>query len=287
MRTRYVALVYGDDELPFRQAWLLFVSLAAYADPLSDFVALTDHPERFEWFRGAVKTERLSADQLRAWRRGDGGWRHKLEAERAMIPPAGALVLLDSDVVAVQPLDPFADELREGAVFLHKPEYVIGESRRRGNRKMWEALRDRSFDGWRVLPTDAMWNAGVVALRNDDARLVDEAVAMHDAIAAAGAAHPFWEQLTTSVVFGRTKRLKPAAPYFAHYWGNKLGWDVEIRERMARARDWTVAQAAGDYRQHPINLPLEVRLTPVQKVARWLRKLLLSGGRRSLAGVDG
>ena len=273
MKTRYVVLAYGEDELPFRQAWLLFVSLAAYADPLSEFVALTDHPERFRWFRGAVKADSLPADQLRAWRRGDSGWRHKLEAERAMIPPGdGALVLLDSDIVAVQALGPFADELHGGAVYLHKPEYVIGASRRRGNRRMWEALRDRSFGAWRVLPTDVMWNAGVVALRSEDAFLVADALVMHDAIATAGADHPFLEQLATSVVFGRTQRVKPAAPYFVHYWGNKEGWDVEIRRRMARARDWTLSQAAEDYRQHPINLPLEVRPTRLQKMRRWFRR---------------
>jgi hypothetical protein len=270
MTTRYVTLVYGESELAYRQAWLLFISLAAYADPSSEFIALTDHPERFDWFRGAVRTERLPADQLRAWRRGDSGWRHKLEAEKALIPPAGALVLLDSDVVAVQPLDPFVAELQAGALFLHKAEYVIGESRRAGNRRMWESLRDRSFGGWRVLAKEAMWNAGVVALRHEDAGLIDDALVMHDAIAGAGADHPFLEQLTTSVVFGRTTRLRPASPYFAHYWGNKPGWDREIRQRMARAHEWTVSQAAEEYREHPINLPLEVRLTPAQKLSRWV-----------------
>jgi hypothetical protein len=270
--TRFAALVYGSDEAAFRQGWMLFVSLAAYAGPSAEFVALTDHPERFESFRGAVSTERLSLEQLQAWRRGASGWRHKLEAERALMPSAGALVLLDSDVVAVQPLEPFVRELQGGAVFLHKPEYVIGESRRRGNRRMWESLRDRSFGGWRVLPTDAMWNAGVVGLRSDDASLVNDALVMHDAIASAGADHPFLEQLTTSVVFGRTKRLKAAAPYFAHYWGNKAGWDGEIRKRMARARDWTLEQAADEYRQNPINLPLEVRPTRLQKLGRWFRR---------------
>lgn len=269
MRTRYVAVVYGEAELAYRQAWLLFVSLAAYADPSSDFIALTDHPERFNGFRGAVRTEPLTQAQLDEWRRGSAGWRHKLEVERTMMPRDGALVLLDSDVVAVQPLDPFEDELRSGAVFLHKQEYVVGESRRPGNRRMWESLRDRSFGGWKVLPDDAMWNAGVVALRSEDAFLIGDALVMHDAIASAGSDHLFLEQLTTSVVFGRTKRLRPASPYFAHYWGNKAGWDREIRARMARAREWTLEQAADDYRQHPINLPLEVRPTPLQKIARW------------------
>lgn len=279
MTTRYAALVYGDDEAAFRQAWMLFVSLAAYAGPASDFVVLTDHPQRFEWFDGAVRTERLTQQQLEIWRAGPhdsrrslaSGWRHKLEAERALLPPDGALVLLDSDVVAVQPLHPFVEELQAGRVFLHKLEYVIGASRRRGNRRMWESLRDRSFGGWKVLSTDAMWNAGVVGLRSDDAQLVGDALTMHDAVAGAGLNHLFLEQLATSVVFGRTTRLRPAAPYFAHYWGNKAGWDAEIRRRMARAKGWTLAQAAEDYRQRPINLPLEVRPTRWQKVKRWFR----------------
>lgn len=271
MTTRYAALVYGEGEAIYRQAWMLFVSLLAYAGGDAELVALTDRPDRFAWFGGAVRTERFTSDQLNAWRRSSTGWRHKLEAERSVMPADGALVLLDGDIVAVQPLKPFADELHAGAVFLHKQEYVIGDSRRRGNRRMWESLRDRSFGGWQILPTDTMWNAGVVALRTEDAFLISDALAMHDAIAAAGSNHLFLEQLATSVVFARTKRLRPAAPFFAHYWGNKGGWDAEIRTRMARARDWTPAQAADDYRQRPINLPLEVRPTPWQKLRRWVR----------------
>jgi hypothetical protein len=269
MKARYVAVVYGESELAYRQAWLLFVSLSAYADPSSEFIALTDHPERFDWFRGVVRTQLLAPAQLDAWRRGSAGWRHKLEVEQMMMPSDGALVLLDSDVVAVQPLEPFVDELFKGAVFLHKQEYVVGESRRTGNRRMWASVRDRSFSGWKLLATDAMWNAGVVALRSEDANLIDDALVMHDAIATAGCNHLFLEQLAISVVLGRTKRLRPASPYFAHYWGNKAAWDREIRGRLARVREWTLEQAADDYRQHPINLPLEVRPTPLQKLARW------------------
>jgi hypothetical protein len=266
--TRFVTLAYGDDEGIFRQVWMLLVSLRAFAPRNVELVVLTDRPERYAALDG-ISVERLDATELDRWRRGGAGWRHKLEVERALLPDDGALVLLDSDILAVAPLDPFIAELHAAALFLHKEEYVLSQSRRTGNRRMWDELRDREFGPWQLQPSDAMWNAGVVALTSRDRELVDDALELHDAVAAAGVAHPFLEQLATSVVFGRTGRLRPAQPYFAHYWGNKPAFDVEIRKRIATGA--TIADAARQYRSDPIALPVEDRPGPLTKLAAWLR----------------
>ena len=272
MVTRYAVIAYGDDEAPFRQATMLLVSLAAFAPFPREFVVVTDRPDRFGWFGAAVRLETLTRESLAEWRGGTHGWRHKLEVERALLPPGGALVLLDSDTLAVGPLTPFVEALATGSLFMHKLEYVLSESRRAGNRKLWDLLRGRTFDGWPIIEGDAMWNAGVVALTSRDGDLIDRALSLHDAIADEVGRHLFLEQLATSSVFGRTGRLRPAIDFFAHYWGNKPGFDREIAARIA---DWkssgsTVEQAAASYRARPIGLPVEVRPGKLRKIASWL-----------------
>lgn len=268
----YAVIAFGDDEAPFRQATMLFVSLAAFAPRPFEMVAVTDHPERFAWFGDGVRAEPLDDAMLTAWRGGAAGWRHKLEVERRLMPASGALVLLDADTLAIGPLDPFVGAMEDGALFLHRREYVLSQSRRAGNRKLWESVRGREFAGWRVSEADAMWNAGVVGLTARDAPLVDRALEFHDALQLTVGAHLFLEQLATSVVFGRTGRLAAASPYFAHYWGNKRGYDAALSERIEEwtARGSTLTDAAADYRVRPVDLPLEVRPGKLQKLTAWL-----------------
>ena len=274
MSTRYVVLAYGEDEAPFRQAWMLLVSLRAWAPGGSEFVVLTDRPDRFTWTGASVRIEPLSPGQLSKWRRGETGWRHKLEAARAMMPAAGALAMLDSDIVATADLGSFTESLEARSLFMHKQEYVLSRSRRAGNRRLWNSLRGRRFGRWELNDSDAMWNAGVVALHHADAGLLDDALELHDAIASAGPPHLFLEQLATSVTFHRTGRLRPASGVFAHYWGNKVGYDREIRLRWdaAREKDSSLEECAGEYRRRPIDLPVEVRPGRLGKLARWWRR---------------
>ena len=74
------------------------------------------------------------------------------------------------------------------------------------------------------------------------------------------------------LVFGRTGRLRAAEPWFAHYWGNRAGYDPEIACRLSQAflEGISVKEAAAAYRGRPIDLPQEVRPTRAQKIRRWL-----------------
>ena len=80
-----------------------------------------------------------------------------------------------------------------------------------------------------------MWNSGVLAVPPADRGLLDEALALYDALGAAGIRHFATEQLVEGVVLGRTGRLQPADEWFTHYWGNKPGYDAEIARRLADA----------------------------------------------------
>ncbi len=268
---RYVTLAYGEAAGVYRQSLMLLLSLVAHAPAPYELVVATDRPECYVWFGTRVEIEYLDAARLEAWRGPQPfSMRQKLELIRATaIPCRGATVLLDADVLARAPLDSFVAALRAGVLFMHKHEYVLSQSRRRGNRKLWASLR-----GHHLRADDSMWNSGVLGIPAADRGLLDEALETYDRLAAAGIRHFATEQLVAGIVLGRTGRLQPAEEWFSHYWGNKPGYDAEIARRLADSfiEGLSVKEAAERYRESPIELPVEVRQSPADKLAAWLRK---------------
>jgi hypothetical protein len=279
---RYVTLAYGDAPGVYRQSLMLLLSLVAHAPEPYELVVATDRPECYVWFGTRVEIEYLDFARLTAWRGPSPfSMRQKLELARAATPtpesglsrvPPAATVLLDADVVAVKPLGPFVNRLIGGQLFMHKKEYVLAESGRSGNRRLWASLRrSREFE---FRADDAMWNSGVLAVPTADRPLLDQSIALYDRLGTAGLRHFATEQLVEGVIFGRTGRLHAAEEWFAHYWGNKPGYDAEIARRLADAfiEGLTVKEAAARYREAPIDLPVEVRRTRTEKLATWLQK---------------
>lgn len=274
--TRYVTLAYGEAPGVYRQSLMLLVSLVAYAPEPYELVIATDRPECYVWFGTRVQIEYLDAARLAEWRGPRPfSMRQKLELARAAtIPAIGAVVLLDADVLATRPLGPFVERLRGGALFMHKHEYVLSQSRRSGNRTLWTTLRALPDGAGEFREDDAMWNSGVLAVPAQDRALLEQSLDLYDRLGAAGVRHFATEQLVEGVVMGRTGRLQPAEEWFTHYWGNKPGYDAEIARRLADAfiEGLTVKEAAARYKADPIALPAEVRRTPAEKLATWLQK---------------
>ena len=278
--TRYVTLAYGDAPGVYRQSLMLLVSLVAHAPEPYELIVATDNPAAYVWFGTRVEIDYLDAERLAAWRGARPfSMRQKLELAKLALAgirgPGTATVLLDADVLAVKPLDAFAARLRGGELFMHRREYVLSESRRSGNRRLWSALRalpaNAAGDGG-FRRDDAMWNSGVLAVPSADRLLIDRALEMYDRLDAAGIRHFATEQLVEGVVLGRTGRLRAADEWFVHYWGNKRGYDAEIARRLADAfiAGMSVKEAATRFRQDPIVLPAEVRPTRAQKFAKWI-----------------
>ena len=265
--TRYVTLAYGDMPAVYRQSLMMLVSLTAFAPEPREFVVVTDHPERFVWFGTRVEIEYLDAARLAAWRGTNPfSMRHKLELARgSMVPGRQEVVLLDADVLVRKSLGPFIERLRAGDLFMHKREYILSETRRVGNRKLWRELQKRGFRD-----DDGMWNSGVLALPAADRSLLDASLEMYDTLGADGVRHFATEQLVEGVVLGRTGRLKPAEEWFIHYWGNKNGYDAELSRFLADAfvNGLSVKDAAAKYRERPIDLPPEVRPSPFEKLLK-------------------
>lgn len=271
-RTRYVTLAYGGSPAVYRQSLMLLVSLAAHAPDPREFIVATDRPECFVWFGTRVDIEYLDQNRLDEWKGPQPfSMRQKLELLCAVWPQSGSIVLLDADVLARLPLDTFISELHGGGMFMHKREYILGRSRRAGNRRLWSTLRTLT-SRIEVTPADAMWNSGVIALPASALALVKNALALYDEFACAGLRHFATEQLVESLVFSRAGTLHAAEPWFTHYWGNKDGYDAEIARRLSEAfiEGLSIKEAAERYRERPIHLPAEVRLTRTKKLKRWL-----------------
>jgi hypothetical protein len=275
MEVRYVTIAYGPGEAVYRQASMLLLSVLAHAPAAPELLVITDHPERFRWFDGIVRAHAVTSQELQSWQgREPFSMRAKLEIARATAPAAGGLVLLDADTIATADLAPMAAALAGGALFMHKREFALGSSTRRGNRALWQELRGRTFAGWEFRADDAMWNSGVMAMGARDRALIADALQLYDAMGDAGVRHFATEQLVAGVVLGRTGRLREALPWFTHYWGNKENYDVKIAQRLedAKQRGRTPLEAARELGSRPIALPAESRPGKIEKVRRWVRR---------------
>jgi hypothetical protein len=269
---------------------MLLLSVVAHAPEPYELVVATDRPECYVWFGTRVEIEYLDFARLNAWRGpAPFSMRQKLELARAAIPtaesglarvPPAATVLLDADVLAIKPLGPFVERLRAGELFMHKKEYVLSQSRRSGNRRLWASLQQSAHFAFN--DDDAMWNSGVLAIPAADRPLLDRSIELYDRLADAGLRHFATEQLVEGVILGRTGRLRPADEWFAHYWGNKPGYDAEIARRLADAfiEGLTVKEAAAHYRNAPIVLPVEVRRSRAEKLASWIDRRRERSGER-------
>ena len=270
---RFVTLAYGNAPGVYRQSVMLLLSLVAHAPEPYELVVATDRPECYVWFGTRIEIEYVDGAVLDGWRGPTPfSMRQKLACIRAVWPERGAVVFLDADVIARDSLAGFADRLAAGELFMHTHEYDLAASRRAGNRRLWASLRGRTFGAWEIKGTDGMWNSGVLGARAEERPLFDQALQLYDAMGADGIRHFATEQLVEGVVLGRTGRLRPAAEWFTHYWGNRQGYDAEIARRLADAflEGLTVKEAAERFRQTPITLPAEVRSTRSEKLRRWI-----------------
>ncbi len=252
---------------------MMLVSLAAFAPEPHELVVATDRPDRYVWFGTRVEIQYLDPSLLKAWQGPEPfSMRQKLMLLAAAWPESGAIVLVDADVVAKGDLSGFAAALGAGGVFMHKREYMLSQTRRPGHRRVWKALRQTTLDGYTPSADEAMWNSGVIALPAADRPLLDQAIALYDDMGRRGFRHFAAEQLAEGIVFSRTGRLRAAEPWFAHYWGNRAGYDAEIARRLSDAflEGLSARDAAAAYAARPIDLPVEVRATRAEKVRRWL-----------------
>ena len=272
-RLRIVLLTFGDHIETHWQAHHCLLTTMAQAPTDTEYVLVTDRANHYRWFGDRVRFLSVDAGKLATWKGAHGFfWRVKLEAVLAAARLDGAVpahtCYLDSDILCRQPLADFVAALAAGDTFMHLQESVFAHARRSSHRTLRDHLVGKAIAGLPITGDHAMWNAGVVAVGAGQVELLARALALCDAIITADYTHRLAEQFAFSAALQSSGRLRPAEPWFDHYWGNKPGFQQSITEQLATflVRGMGVDQAVAHVRAHPIQRPLIVR-------RRWYNRL--------------
>lgn len=193
---------------------------------------ITDAPDYYTHFGNRIRLITVDAQQLREWKgKHDFFWRIKIKAmEMACSLYANSAVMyLDTDTFLYKSIQPLKELLQQGKALMHEQEGPLSQAKSKTEKKMWRQVKAAGFGGIHILPTDCMWNAGVVATpntrNNEECRL---ALQICDDMCAAGVTPRLIEQFALSVALQRTYRLTEAKASIGHYWGNKEEWNREI-----------------------------------------------------------
>ena len=278
MLTRISIVSFGDREEWYAQAHLAILSALAWVPPPCEVIVTTDRPDWYRWFGDRLGFVTLTPRLIAEWSGGQRFvWRVVLKAiaETALRGPDADFLYLDVDTLVRRPVADLISALESGDVFLDRFESRL---HRRGgrHRALWNQVRGRTFEGFRIDHTTPMWNTGVVAVGARNRHLLERSLRLCDAMTAAGVQNYLVEQLAQSIVLQSTDRLRESRPWIDHYWGNKTGYNASVREQLATIliRQMNVADAIEYVREHPIRHPLRIK-------PRWWHRHL-----RRFAGMD-
>jgi hypothetical protein len=261
-RTRLAVLAYGPRARLHREGAIALLTMQAHAPSRSEIIVLTDRPDQYRWFGSTVTIEPLTAATIREWRGPhDDQFRPSLEALRRLAADAAADVLLaDSDTMARHDLEPLADRLGAGAVFMHHREYRLAAPPRKGDRPLARQIVGRTWQGITPDTQSAMWNAGIVAASRRHAGIFDRTLAVFDQIRPVTRYFAV-DQLACSIVLSAYAPIEAAAPWFDHYWANRPWFNQAAERFLSRAllEGLTPLEAGHRLKHEPISGALDGR----------------------------
>lgn len=224
--TVFLFFAFGANLTNHSMAYFSILTLKKFAPANSKYVMYTDRPDFYKYLSPIVETRLLDEKTLKDWHGPHNFvWRVKI---MAMLDSAqkdrGHLVYLDTDTFALESLTPMIEKLQNGANMMHESESLLSEDRAKNKMLMWKQTQNKTFGGMTITSQTAMWNAGVVALNaKDKLELLNKALQSTDEMCEQKVERWLIEQLSISLSLASSKTLIPAAPWMAHYWGNKDG----------------------------------------------------------------
>lgn len=223
--------VFGPAVANHQQAAFSALTLLAQAAGDVRVVVLTDHPDYYGLFGDRITVEPLAAEQIDAWQGPHRFfWRVKvkaLEFVRARYP--GHVLYLDGDTFFYGDVRGLRATLDAGTHLMHLSEGALSTIRNASERRAYAAVGGRAFAGVQILPTDIMYNAGVVGVSAAASPCpIPLALQMCDEMCEAGAEHRFLEQFSLSVALARTGGVVVCPEVVGHYWGNKAEWSAWV-----------------------------------------------------------
>jgi hypothetical protein len=221
-----LVLAFGIDEVINEARFLLLRQLAVGPNPATgyEFVVYTDRPDEFAMFAATGLPLRIvhhDPARFRAWRGEiDFVLRVKIEFLRDFCAQhEGNVLFLDADVYPRRDIGPLFEAIGRGDLLMHARESVVDESPWYDDFQRYIARRTIYLDGVpRTIPKNVlMWNSGVLGFSTARRGMLDQVLAMTDAMYPELKA-PATEQFAFSYVLPRYGKVYQTQEYLYHYW---------------------------------------------------------------------
>ena len=280
MRTNFALLIFGENMDVHTQACFALLSTMARTDSDCNWVVVTDAPDFYRWFGDSIRIIHCSEEQLAEWRgKHDFFWRVKIQAIRTVAEKMeGHIVYMDADIVCREDLSKLIDSLNAGHFYMHKHEYLLRTTRSNTGHRMWRVGKGQTYAGYVMDGNSSMWNAGIIGIPFDERAKLDDVLVLCDAMSETTMPSKLLEQYSFSRVLEDTGRLMMADHWFAHYWGNKEGWLVEINRVLVKIllMNIPLQEALEIVRQHHIDLPVYVREPWAERTWKKIKRHVIS-----------
>lgn len=272
MASHLIYQAYGNPDIR-NEALFSILSYLRHADEnAAQVLVYTDEPAHFQAVLGEglpIHYVPIEPAQWREWR-GEIDFVHRVKIkvlQHALAHYPGHLLYADTDTIFLKPPTALFAALARQERVLHLDEGRLHDGNplnRKINRALTRDAGRTALPGGPIDPATRMYNAGVLGLCSADAPLLDEVLALTEALYRLYPKHVM-EQLAFSVVCARRGPVREAAPWVYHYWNLK-----EIRPALGQLfapagprplADWQARAARLDvpalteskarFRQHP------------------------------------
>ncbi len=226
-------ITFGDNlGVHLQAAFGMYSFLAKAKSNIQTINIITDKPLFYNHLKNDINVIDITKEELDNWQgKHRFFWRIKIKAiERICnLYPGKPVMYLDTDTFLIGDANELNHHLLAGKAFMHRNEAVLSTGRSSTEKRMWKQIKDKQFGATKMLPTDCMWNAGVVATPNNKQNKESElALAICDEMCAAGVTRRLIEQFSLTIALDRLYGLHEAKQIIAHYWTAKKLWDEKI-----------------------------------------------------------
>lgn len=187
----------------------------------------TDRPDAFSDFEPyfhQLECRSITPEKITAWR-GQIDFVHRVKIETMadfLESFEGSFLYCDTDTYITAPLDEIFVEINKGNYFMHEFEGLIDKTKsfRKWEKFLSTASLDFNGKKFQFRKGLQMFNAGVVGLHSSDREVLNDVLALTDAVYHQFPKHVA-EQFAFSYCLQRRGLIKEAAPIVAHYWNLK------------------------------------------------------------------
>lgn len=227
-------LTFGSNLNIHLQAQFSIFSFLPFINKIDSINIVTDKSEFYLNVKKHVNVITIKEDTLKTWKgEYDFFWRVKIKAIEMVcnLYPDQAVMYLDSDTFLFDDPTYLITNALAGKAFMHENEGTLFAEKSKTANKMGKQVSNQIYGGVTVLPSQCMWNAGVVLTPNK-AKNKENLLALSicDEMCRQGVTKRLIEQFALSVALNEVYGLIAADAVIGHYWSNKESWNTVIKD---------------------------------------------------------